>query len=58
MDKEKYFAYLEQKGHAPQNVIEARNAYEKALEDYIEAVQEWEFSCTVEFVNNRGNISE
>lgn len=52
-----YMEYLNQKGNASQGVIKARGAYEEALENYVEAVQEWEFHETVDFMQMHCNLS-
>lgn len=48
-----YLDYLEQRGHTSERVIAARNALDEALEEYIEAVQEWEFNSTIDFVQSK-----
>lgn len=51
-----YMEYLNQKGNASQEVIKARDTYEDALENYLEAVQEHEFNSTTEFIQKRGEV--
>lgn len=48
-----YNEYLEQKGYASEKVIAARNALDEALEEYIEAIQEYEFNSTIDFVQSK-----
>lgn len=53
-----YMEYLKQKGHVSQEVIKARDAYEEALENYVETVEEQEFYETTEFLQKRGGVEQ
>lgn len=52
-----YMEYLEQKENASQEVIKAHGAYEDALENYVEAVQEYEFHETADFMQKHCNLN-
>lgn len=57
-NEEFYLEYLEQRRHAPNELIAARKAFHNALEDYIEALQECEFFSTIDFLQNRSRAEE
>lgn len=48
-----YSEYMEKKAPAPYRVIAARDALHDAFDEYVEALQEWEFNSTVDFISNR-----
>lgn len=53
-----YLEYLEQGGYTSERVIAARNALDEALEEYIEAIQEWEFNSTLDFAEGKSKMPE
>lgn len=52
-DEKLYLEYLERLGRTTDQVIASRDALTDALEEYIEAIQEWTFYSVVDFVRNK-----
>lgn len=54
MKEDIYSEYLSQKDCASARVVAARDALHAAFDEYLDALQEWEYNCTVKFIRSRG----
>lgn len=53
MKEDIYSEYTDQKDKASARVISAKDALHAAFDEYVEAIQEWEFNSTVKFIRSR-----